>query len=183
MLRRRTMRGPVTGLFHTPVCTVRPRHGTSLGTPTLTDTSVATLTTLLETVTGLPGRLTRRGTVHRRRLFPAEESVPGHPELRRRRLGCPVTGGGRGLPGRGRNRCEVVRLSVALLRHLVLGADLREPELSERGLDLLAHLVGQVAAGILVRDRAEVDEQPRVPPTELHLRRSEQGREHVLDDA
>src|SRR6478736_6582636 len=41
MLSRRTIRGPVTGLFQTPVCTVRPRHGTSLGRPTFTETSVA----------------------------------------------------------------------------------------------------------------------------------------------
>ena len=33
--------GPGTGHFHTPVCTVRPRHGTSAGRPTLTDSSVA----------------------------------------------------------------------------------------------------------------------------------------------
>src|SRR5690242_14456156 len=41
MFRRRTRRGPFTGLFQTPVCTVRPRHGTSFGSPTLTDNSVA----------------------------------------------------------------------------------------------------------------------------------------------
>src|SRR4029077_8562565 len=41
MLRRRTIRGPSTGLFHTPVCTVRPRHDTSFGIPTLRDNRVA----------------------------------------------------------------------------------------------------------------------------------------------
>src|SRR3954449_13487179 len=41
MLSRRTIRGPLTGLFQTPVSTVRPRQGTSLGSPTFTDTSVA----------------------------------------------------------------------------------------------------------------------------------------------
>src|SRR5690242_5384033 len=41
MFRRRTIRGPVTGLFHTPVCTVRPRQDTSIGRPTFRDSSVA----------------------------------------------------------------------------------------------------------------------------------------------
>ena len=36
------MRGPSTGCFQTPVCTVRPRHATSRGSPTLTDTSAPT---------------------------------------------------------------------------------------------------------------------------------------------
>src|SRR5215218_4525411 len=40
MLRRRTIRGPSTGLFHTPVCTVRPRQDTSFGIPTLRDSRV-----------------------------------------------------------------------------------------------------------------------------------------------
>ena len=35
------MRGPGTGIFQTPVCTVRPRHGTSWGSPTLTASNVA----------------------------------------------------------------------------------------------------------------------------------------------
>src|ERR1700753_3244288 len=35
------MRGPVTGDFQIPVRTVLPRHTTSLGMPTFTDTSVA----------------------------------------------------------------------------------------------------------------------------------------------
>src|SRR5689334_12878250 len=35
MLSRRAVRGPVTGSFHTPVCTVRPCQATSLGRPTL----------------------------------------------------------------------------------------------------------------------------------------------------
>src|SRR6478609_4820282 len=41
MFSRRTIRVPGTGLFQTPVCTVRPLHGTSLGIPTLTDNNVA----------------------------------------------------------------------------------------------------------------------------------------------
>src|SRR6478672_13267854 len=41
MLSRRTIRGPVTGLFHTPVWTVRPRHATSFGRPTFTESRVA----------------------------------------------------------------------------------------------------------------------------------------------
>src|SRR6478736_5392216 len=41
MFRRRTIRDPGTGLFQTPVCTVRPRHDTSLGIPMLTDSRVA----------------------------------------------------------------------------------------------------------------------------------------------
>src|ERR1700753_1747680 len=39
MLSRRTIRGPATGFFHTPVCTVRPRQVTSCGIPTLTDSN------------------------------------------------------------------------------------------------------------------------------------------------
>src|SRR4051794_25646250 len=39
MFRRRTMTGPSTGCFHTPVWTVRPRQATSRGRPTFTDTS------------------------------------------------------------------------------------------------------------------------------------------------
>src|SRR5215475_10656125 len=41
MFSRRTMRGPSTARFHTPVCTPRPRQVTSCGSPTLTATSVA----------------------------------------------------------------------------------------------------------------------------------------------
>ena len=41
---------PVTGLFQTPVCTVRPRHDTSFGIPTLTDSSVAIASHLLRSV-------------------------------------------------------------------------------------------------------------------------------------
>src|SRR5262249_53869946 len=41
MFSPRTMRGPSTARFHTPVCTVRPRQVTSCGSPTLTATSVA----------------------------------------------------------------------------------------------------------------------------------------------
>src|SRR3954468_15373276 len=41
MLSRRTSRGPSTGRFQIPVCTVRPCQETSLGIPTLTDTTVA----------------------------------------------------------------------------------------------------------------------------------------------
>src|SRR3954466_3874287 len=41
-LSLRTRRGPVTGSLKTPVKTVRPCHGTSLGIPTLTDSSVST---------------------------------------------------------------------------------------------------------------------------------------------
>jgi hypothetical protein len=41
MLSRRTIRGPSTGRFQMPVCTVRPCHETSFGSSTLTDTSVA----------------------------------------------------------------------------------------------------------------------------------------------
>src|SRR4051794_24255014 len=37
MLRRRTMRGPSTGAFQTPVWTVRPCQATSRGSPTLTE--------------------------------------------------------------------------------------------------------------------------------------------------
>src|SRR5579863_3354985 len=37
MLRRRTIRGPATGFFHTAVCTVLPCQVTSCGSPTLTD--------------------------------------------------------------------------------------------------------------------------------------------------
>jgi hypothetical protein len=37
MFSRRTSRAPATGFFHTPVCTVRPCHGTSCGSPTFTD--------------------------------------------------------------------------------------------------------------------------------------------------
>src|SRR3954462_6019977 len=41
MFRRRTILRPATGRFQTPVCTVRPRHATSLGMPTLTEIRVA----------------------------------------------------------------------------------------------------------------------------------------------
>ena len=34
------MTGPSTGAFQTPVYTERPRHGTSLGMPTLTALSI-----------------------------------------------------------------------------------------------------------------------------------------------
>src|SRR5436305_2080108 len=37
MFSRRTMLGPSTGAFHTPVCTARPCQATSCGRPTLTD--------------------------------------------------------------------------------------------------------------------------------------------------
>src|SRR4029079_13850252 len=42
MLSRRTILRSSTGLFQTPVCTVRPCQGTSFGSPTLTETRVAT---------------------------------------------------------------------------------------------------------------------------------------------
>src|SRR5208283_5799373 len=42
MLRRRTMTGPSTGSFQTPVYTVFPCHCTFLGMPTLTETSLPT---------------------------------------------------------------------------------------------------------------------------------------------
>src|SRR4051794_19555289 len=41
MLSRRTRCGPGTERFQMPVCTVWPRHWTSCGKPTLTDTRVA----------------------------------------------------------------------------------------------------------------------------------------------
>src|SRR5262245_29153641 len=41
MLSRRTIRRPATGLFQTPVCTVRPCQETSWGRPTLTERRVA----------------------------------------------------------------------------------------------------------------------------------------------
>ena len=37
----RTIRGPATGRFQTPVYTVRPFHATFFGRPTFTDTKVA----------------------------------------------------------------------------------------------------------------------------------------------
>jgi hypothetical protein len=40
MLSLRTIRGPFTGSFQTPVCTVLPCQVTSFGIPTLTDSSV-----------------------------------------------------------------------------------------------------------------------------------------------
>jgi hypothetical protein len=40
-LSRRTIRGPVTGFFHTAVCTVLPCQVTSRGIPTLTDSKAA----------------------------------------------------------------------------------------------------------------------------------------------
>jgi hypothetical protein len=48
-----TMRGPLTGSFHTPVWTVALRHGTSLGRPTFTASSLATLALV---TSGLPLR-------------------------------------------------------------------------------------------------------------------------------
>ena len=39
MLSRRTICGPVTACFHTPVYTVLPCQDTSFGIPTLTDNS------------------------------------------------------------------------------------------------------------------------------------------------
>ncbi|GLW11675.1 hypothetical protein Misp01_68030 [Microtetraspora sp. NBRC 13810] len=41
MLSRRTIRGPVTACFHTPVCTVFPCQDTSFGIPTFTDSNLA----------------------------------------------------------------------------------------------------------------------------------------------
>src|SRR3954470_12396491 len=43
MLRRRTLRGPSTGYFQIPVCTVRPCQATSFGRPTFTDFRTATM--------------------------------------------------------------------------------------------------------------------------------------------
>jgi len=43
MFSARTIRGPSTGYFHTPVCTVRSRHRTSRGSPTFTATSRPTV--------------------------------------------------------------------------------------------------------------------------------------------
>src|SRR6266540_423542 len=40
MLSRRTIAGPCTGYFHTPVWTVLPRQDTSVGMPTFTDSRV-----------------------------------------------------------------------------------------------------------------------------------------------
>jgi len=89
-------------------------------------------------------------------------------------------------PAPGRRWCrdptQIVWLGLALVGYLGLGADLTQPELPERGLDLLAELVGQVTTGILQRQRAEIDEQPRVPPTEFDLCRTEQRREQIRDD-
>ena len=53
---------------------------------------------------------------------------------------------------------QIVGLGLAPLGNLVLSADLSEPEPSQRRLDLLAHLLGQVTTGILQRLRADVDE-------------------------
>lgn len=39
MLSRRTITGPCTGYFHTPVKTVRPCHGTFFGIPTFTESN------------------------------------------------------------------------------------------------------------------------------------------------
>ncbi len=46
-------RGPSTGLFQTPVWTVRPRHETSCGIPTLTESRVA-MTDALSLCLGRP---------------------------------------------------------------------------------------------------------------------------------
>src|SRR3954452_24660104 len=55
MLRRRTMLGPVTWLFQTPVWTTRPRQGTSAGMPTLIDKRGAG--TVLPSIRLLPEQL------------------------------------------------------------------------------------------------------------------------------
>lgn len=56
-----------------------------------------------------------------------------------------------------RDLTQIVGLGLAL-GNLVLSADLSEPELSQRRLDLLAQLLGQVTTGILQPLGAEVDE-------------------------
>ena len=55
-----------------------------------------------------------------------------------------------------RDLTQIVGLGLAL-GALVLSAHLSEPELSQRRLDLLAQLLGQVTTGILQRLGAEVD--------------------------
>ena len=68
---------------------------------------------------------------------------------------------------------QIVGLRLTL-GNLVLSADLSEPELSQRGLDLLDQLLRQVTTGILQRLGAQVDEQPRVSSTQLDLCCAEQ---------
>src|ERR1700757_5152592 len=45
MLSRRTILGPTTGVFQTPVKTVLPRHSTLRGRPTFTEVKVAKVLT------------------------------------------------------------------------------------------------------------------------------------------
>src|SRR4051812_39531594 len=71
MFRRRTMHGPVTGLFQMPVWTDLPRHDTSLGIPTLTESSV--------TMAGPFSRLP--GTVRGLRRDPCGEPLRSPEEL------------------------------------------------------------------------------------------------------
>src|SRR5262249_54834402 len=72
MFSRRTSRGPLTACFHTPVCTVVPRQGTSFGRPTFTATSVAMRTYRCPATTRHP---LRRAT-KRRGSSGAATSVP-----------------------------------------------------------------------------------------------------------
>src|SRR5689334_9670988 len=89
----------------------------------------------------------------------ARPAVSGNPQFRRRGWGRVVEAGVG--PGTSRRWCrhptQIVRLGLALLTHLVLGPDLAEPKLPERGLDLLDELIGQVKTGMLRHQRAEID--------------------------
>src|SRR5262245_12297098 len=62
MFSPRTTRGPLTACFQTPVCTVPPRHSTSFGRPTFTETSVAIRTYSLPGYHAMQGHASRSTT-------------------------------------------------------------------------------------------------------------------------
>jgi phosphoribosyl-ATP pyrophosphohydrolase len=80
---------------------------------------------------------------------------------------------------------QVVGLDVALLGgrgDLLLGLDLREPQLRERLVDLVGQLGRELAASTVGEVGGEIEQQPAVTATELDLRRVQQGRGHLGHD-
>src|SRR6476469_7099974 len=70
MLRRRTMRGPSTGVFHMPVWTVLSCQVTSRGSPTLTESKRPI--TCLSVLAEFPSTISSAGEVIRILFLPEE---------------------------------------------------------------------------------------------------------------
>jgi hypothetical protein len=83
---------------------------------------------------------------------------------------------------RGGHAIEVVGLGRAWSAALAFRAHLAQPQLSEHLVDLPGQFIRQIRTSVLVRDGADVYQQPGIAPSQLDLCGVEQHEYGVADD-